>query len=72
MAGKINLVEEQKLCELVCAYPVIYDKSNKGYKERDVVVNAWVEISQSLEFVNDGKMVLFLNFSKFSNFDVRI
>ena len=46
---KLNLVQEENLCELV-----LYDKSCKGYKERDVVGNA-----NSLEFSVDGKYEYF-------------
>ena len=29
------------LCEKVKQYPVIFDKQLKGYREKDVVTNAW-------------------------------
>ena len=45
MAEKNNLtfVQEEELCELVHNFPILYDKSHKGYKERDAVANAWEE-----------------------------
>ena len=45
MADKniLMLVQEEELCELVHNFPILYDKSHKGYKERDAVANAWGE-----------------------------
>ena len=38
----LTLVQEE-LCELVHNFHIPYDKSHKGYKERDAVENAWEE-----------------------------
>ena len=39
MSGKYSLVDGEKICELVHSYLTIYDKSQKGNKERDTVAN---------------------------------
>ena len=52
--NNITLVQEEELCEFVHNFPILYDKSHKGYKERDAVANAWEEISNSLEFTSSG------------------
>ena len=36
MENKLSIVQEENLCELVCQYPVIFDKSHKCYKEKHV------------------------------------
>ena len=54
----LNISEEEKLCEVVRDYPILYDKSQKGYKERDAVENAWNEVSSLLDFVQSGTMAL--------------
>ena len=44
----MNISEDfEKLCEVVRDYPILYDKSQKGYKERDAVENAWNEVSSN-------------------------
>ena len=58
MTEKINIVQEEQLCEVVRSYPVIYDKSHKGYKERDAVANAWKDVANSLEFIPNGKHIV--------------
>ena len=40
---------------LVCQYPVIFDKSHKGYEEKDVEENAWQEIASAFDFLSTGK-----------------
>ena len=49
----LSLLEEEKLSETVRNFPVLYDKSHTGYKERDAVKNAWTEVANSLEFIED-------------------
>ena len=49
----LSLLEEEKLSEAVCNFPVLYDKSRRGYRERDSVKNAWTEVANSLEFIED-------------------
>ena len=41
MVGKRNIQEDEILAEEVRKYPCLYDKSDRGYKERDRVKNAF-------------------------------
>ena len=45
MENKLSIAQEESLGELVCQYTVILDKSDKGYKEKDVE-----EITSALDF----------------------
>ena len=36
MAGKRNIQEDEILAEEVRKYPCLYDKSDSGYKEREI------------------------------------
>ena len=54
MVNKLDIVQEENLCELVRQFPVIFDKSHKGYKEKDAEVKAWNEIANSLDSILDG------------------
>ena len=45
----LSLNEEEILAERVKLFPVLYDKSYEGYKEKDVVKNAWEKVG--LKFV---------------------
>ena len=61
MAGKkksITLLQEENLAEYVKKYPCLFDKTDKGFKEKDVVNNAWDEIATNLDFVENGKFIL--------------
>ena len=62
----LSLVDEEKLSETVRNFPVLYDKSKKGYKERDAVNNAWTEVARSLDFIEnwDDAKNLFKNVKK--------
>ena len=51
----LSLIEEELLAETVNIYPVLYDKRAPGYKEKDVVFNAWGEVADKLDFVENGK-----------------
>ena len=51
--SKLSLMQEEKPCETIHYYPVIFDNSCKGYKETDAVTNTWDEIANSLEFICD-------------------
>ena len=55
MENKLTIVREENLCELVRQYPVIFDKSRKDYKEKDVKESAWQEIPSALDFLSTGK-----------------
>ena len=53
MENKLSIVQEENLCQLARQYPVIFDKSHKGYKEKDVEENAWQKIGSTLDFFID-------------------
>ena len=36
LENKLSIAQEESLGKLVCQYTVILDKSDKGYKEKDV------------------------------------
>ena len=57
MASKVflNFKQNEELCEEVRKYPVLYDKSLTGYKERNAVANAWNEVAKQLTFTEKGK-----------------
>ena len=55
MENKLSIVHEENMFESVCQYPVIFDKSHKGYKKKDVEENAWQEITSALDFLSTGK-----------------
>ena len=59
MAMQLNLKEEEMLAEKVKLFPVLYNKQEKGYKEKDVVINAWNAVANELEFVENGKKFFF-------------
>ena len=51
--ASLNLLKEEELSEAIRSYPVIYDKRNRGYKDKNIVNNAWKEFVDSLDFVED-------------------
>lgn len=51
----LSLKEEELLAEKVRDYPILYNKACKGYKEKVAVENAWREVSDGLEFIENGK-----------------
>ena len=53
MENKLSIAQEESLGELVCQYTVILDKSDKGYKEKDVEEITWQEITSALDFFID-------------------
>ena len=48
------LSQEEKLSEIVKQYHCLYDKTSKGYKEKDAVNNAWREVANEVEFAENG------------------
>ena len=49
----LSLFEEKKSSETVRNFPVLYDRSKKGFKERGAVKNAWTEAARSLDFIEN-------------------
>ena len=52
--ASISLQEEELLAESVRVFPVLYDKSEKGYKEEDVVSNVQGKVAEKLDFMENG------------------
>ena len=57
----LNLKKEELLCEKLGQFPVLFDKSHKGYKEKVALENAWNEVADGLDFIENGiwKFILF-------------
>ena len=55
MAG-LTLQEEGILFEKVKQYPVLFDKQLKGYREKNLVTNAWNAVAKEIEI---GRFLLF-------------
>ena len=49
----LNFSREEELSETVRSFPVLYDSSHKGLKEKDVK-NAWEGFAMALKFVQTG------------------
>ena len=49
-----NLNQDELLSTEIQKFPCLYDKSDKGFKEKDRVANAWMEIETALK-VEEGK-----------------
>ena len=56
MMTALTLQEEEILCEKRKQYPVLFDKQLKGYREKDVVTNAWNAVAKEIEI---GRFLLF-------------
>ena len=52
---KFNVLkQDQILAEEVEMFPCLHDKNSRLF-QRDVIRNAWAEISEKLVFLEDGK-----------------
>ena len=51
------LQEEEMLAEKVKDFPVLYDKTVKGFKEKDAAQNAWKKVAESLDFAENGNLI---------------
>ena len=49
------LNEDEILTEEVKKFPCCYDKSSCSYRDRGTVRNAWVEVTEKLETLEDVK-----------------
>ena len=54
---KLTIEQEENLAFEVKKFPCLFDKTKKGYKEKDCVANAWNEVASSLEFAENGKFI---------------
>ena len=48
-------MKEETMAEVARQFPVIFDKTEKGHKERDTVENAWREVVKGVDFLSDVK-----------------
>lgn len=55
---RLTIEQEEVLAFNVKNYPCLFDKKDKGYKEKDCVANAWKEVSNSIEFSENGKSLI--------------
>ena len=62
MVTVLALADEERLSEKVKMYPCLYDKTTKGYKEKDVLQNSWNAVAELYEFVEDGTCFSILQF----------
>ena len=51
------LWEEEMLPEKENDFPVLHDKRVKGFKEKDVVQNAWEWVAERLDFAENGNFI---------------
>lgn len=62
MSNKCNIQEDEILAEAVRKYPCLYDKSDKGYKERDRKKNAWGAVEKELGYEEGIYMIYVIIF----------
>ena len=62
MVTVVALADEERWSEKVKMYPCLYDKTTKGYKEKDVLQNSWNAVAELYEFVEDGTCFSILQF----------
>ena len=58
-------IREEELSETVKSFPVLYDKSNKGFKEKHAVKNAWDGVATALQFMQTDTDFYFNPFISF-------
>ena len=51
----LTIKQEEILAEKVKEFPILYDKTAKGFKERGAVNNAWGKVADYLDFAEDGR-----------------
>ena len=50
----IVLNKDEILAEEVKTFPSLHDKISRSYQDRGVIIRAWVEVDEKLEFWEDG------------------
>ena len=61
---RLSIEEEEILAIGVKKYPCLFDKTDRGYKEKDCVINAWEEVAKELEFTENGLFFYCFHFPK--------
>ena len=54
----LSLQENEELVETVRTFPCLYDKSKKEYKDKNVVQNAWKEVVDQPDFIENSKFFI--------------
>ena len=62
MADKRRTAKNEELAETVRTFPCLYDKSKKEYKDKNVVQNAWKEVADQLDFIENSKFFILSEF----------
>ena len=52
---RLTIEQEEILAFNVKKYPCLFDKQDRGYKEKDCKANAWTAVSDAIEFSENGK-----------------
>ena len=47
----LDISRDEELSKTVKSFPVLYDKSQKGFKEKDSVKNAWDRVATAFESI---------------------
>ena len=58
----MSLQENEELAETLRTFPCLYDKSKKEYKDKNVVQNAWKEVADQLDFIENSKFFILSEF----------
>ena len=61
----LQISREDELWETVRSFPVLYNRSLEGFKEKDAVKNAWDVVAEALEFIPTGDYFYFNSFISF-------
>ena len=61
----LDISREEEPWETDRSSPGLQDKSHKGFKEKDVVKNAWDAVATTLEFIQTGNYFYFKPFISF-------
>ena len=61
----LQISREDELWETVRSFPVLYNRSLEGFKEKDAVKNAWDAVAEALEFIQTGDYFYFNSFISF-------
>ena len=54
-----KISREEELLKTVRSFPVLYNKSHKGFKEKGTVKNVWHGVVTALEFIPTGNYFYF-------------
>ena len=54
--------ENEEFAESVREFPCLYDKLKKEYKDKNIVMNAWKEVSDQLNFIENSNFFILSEF----------